>query len=504
MPSKWLCVLIVCSAFAAAQVPPSNHVILLVEENTEYEEVFGNSQMPYFNSLASTYGLATNYDANGHWSINNYMWLTAGAYVTNDNGSTSTYNVDNVTNHLDSANKTWKDYQDSLPSVGYTFPDAYPYVAHHNPMAYFANVVNSNDVNNIVPFSEFATDVQNGTLPNYSFITPNMQDDCHRPDDTLAHCDSWLQANIGPLLASKYFQPGGDGILFITFDESIDSDCRPLTSCPTPPQNQGGGRVFTLVIGPNVKPGYRSTVFYQHPSILRTMLDALGVTTYPGAAASAPDMADFFQAQGTPSVSLSKTSLSFPRQVVNTASNSQAVTLTNNGSATLTITSIVASGDFSQTNTCGSSVAAGGNCTITVSFTPTTKNKRTGTITITDNAAGSPQSIALTGIGTFVQLSTSRLAFPATTVGTTSAPQSVTITNAGNANVNFTGFSVTGTNPGDFTATPNCPSSLAPSANCSVSVTFKPTATGSRSASLRITDDGGGSPQVVALSGKGQ
>src|SRR4030095_5579814 len=100
-----------------------------------------------------------------------------------------------------------------------------------------------------------------------------------------------------------------------------------------------------------------------------------------------------------PVVSLSPTSLNFGPMYVNKTTPAQNVTLTNTGNATLSITSIVASGDFAQTNTCGSSVAAGGNCTISVTFRPTTTGTRTGAITITDNASNSPQSVTLTGNG---------------------------------------------------------------------------------------------------------
>jgi sugar lactone lactonase YvrE len=100
-----------------------------------------------------------------------------------------------------------------------------------------------------------------------------------------------------------------------------------------------------------------------------------------------------------PVVNFSTTSLSFGNQAVKTSSSAQTVTLNNIGAATLTITSFNSTGDFSQTNTCGSSVAAGGSCTISVIFAPTTSGSRSGTISLSDNAAGSPQTVVLTGTG---------------------------------------------------------------------------------------------------------
>ena len=278
------------STAALAAVPSSNHVFVVVEENHSYESVIGNLSMPYFNSLAQKYGLATQYYANSHYSIPNYFWLTAGAYVTMNDNTTAKFDVDNIVRHLLVAGKTWKEYAESLPYAGYTGYNTGNYVERHNPFAYFTDVAYSSQKYNIVPFTQLASDIANHTLPNYGFITPSLVNDAH--NGTLATADRWLQTNIAPLIASPEFQR--DGILIITFDESVDSDCRPAASCPRLPENVGGGRIATLVIGPKVKPGYRSTTFYQHPSALKTMAEALGLTSFPGAAQSAPDLGEFF------------------------------------------------------------------------------------------------------------------------------------------------------------------------------------------------------------------
>lgn len=214
-----------------------------------------------------------------------------------------------------------------------------------------------------------------------------------------------------------------------------------------------------------------------------------------------------------PAVALSGNSLSFGNQIVGTRSTAQMVTLTNTGTATLTISSIAITGtnngDFSQTNTCGASVAAGANCSISVTFKPTATGGRAASVTITDNASGSPQSVSLSGTGVAPVVSfggTTSLTFSGQPVGTSSAPQSVTLTNTGNAALTITSIAITGTNTGDFSETNTCPASpstLAVGANCSVAVTFKPTATGTRNASLSVTDDASGSPQGVSLTGTG-
>jgi hypothetical protein len=203
-----------------------------------------------------------------------------------------------------------------------------------------------------------------------------------------------------------------------------------------------------------------------------------------------------------PVVSLSPGSLTFATEVVGTSSSVQNVTLTNTGGAALTA-SIAASGDYSQTNTCGSSVAAGTNCTISVAFKPSVKGTRTGTLSVADNAGGSPQTVSLSGVGTVVKLAPLALAFGSEPVGQASAAKTVKVTNVAKTSLTITGISIAGADSGDFTQTHTCGSSVAAGKSCTISVTFKPSASGSRKAALSIGDNGGGSPQKVALAGTG-
>ncbi len=205
-----------------------------------------------------------------------------------------------------------------------------------------------------------------------------------------------------------------------------------------------------------------------------------------------------------PAVSLLPVKLSFGDQATNHTSAAKTVTLSNFGSASLAISSINATGDFAQTNACGTSVAAGdGNCSISVTFTPAATGNETGEVDITDNAAGSPHKIVLTGNGVTpapaITLSPNKLSFSDQSVGTTSALQTVTLTNSGTAELDITNFAVNG----EFAQTNNCPAALAEGANCTITVTFTPTATGSRTGSVVVTDNATGSPQSLSLSGNG-
>jgi hypothetical protein len=204
-----------------------------------------------------------------------------------------------------------------------------------------------------------------------------------------------------------------------------------------------------------------------------------------------------------PAVSLSPTSLKFGVTLVKNSSPPQNVTLTNTGNGSLSITSISTTGDFSQTNTCGSSVTAGASCTIIVTFKPTAPGTRTGTLSVTDNAPGSPQTVSLSGTGTVVKLSATSINFGSQKVGTTSPPVPVTLSNAGTTTLTISSIKIGGADPKDFAETNNCGSSLGAGKSCTIKMTFSPTATGMRTASVAITDNGGGSPQHVALSGTG-
>jgi hypothetical protein len=222
------------------------------------------------------------------------------------------------------------------------------------------------------------------------------------------------------------------------------------------------------------------------------------------------DLAIGYEAVGSASVllgtaaNLSTTSLVFGPQTIHTTSAGQNIVLSNTGGSVLSITSVKAAGNFSQTNTCGNSLAIGASCTITVTFTPPQQGPQAGRITIVDSAHSSPQIVSLSGVGTVVSLSHWSLAFPPEMVGVTSPPLSTTLTNVGNATIDFMGWSITGTNHKDFTQTDNCGFSLAPGQSCTFRVTFTPGAKGSRTASLNLYDGGGGSPQIVALSGTGR
>jgi hypothetical protein len=197
---------------------------------------------------------------------------------------------------------------------------------------------------------------------------------------------------------------------------------------------------------------------------------------------------------------LAPASLNFPSQVVGTTSASQSVTLTNNAASVLTVTSVLATGDFAETNTCGTTVGPGGTCTITVTFTPSLVGAEQGSVIVTDSAG--IQVVLLTGTGTApgVGLSPSSLTFGSQTIDTTSSLQISTLTNTGDSSLTIASFTASG----DFTVTsPDCapPQNLTAGGTCTLQVVFSPTAVGSRSGAITIADSVG--THVVALMGTG-
>ena len=284
------------NAAGGGTMPQFGHVFIAIGENTTYTSSYNSSNMPYLTSLANQYGLSTKFWADTHPSIGNYEVMTAGQVFTNDDGQTPSslpLSSDNIAAEVEKAGKTWKDYAESWNGCGALKSGSY--IVRHDPLQYFTNINKAN----IVCFSQFATDLANHTLPNLSWLSPNGCDDAH--DCGISTFDTWLKTEIGPLLASSYFQPGGDGLLIITFDENDKSGS---PSCSTTTVGKGcGGQIETVLISPISKMAYQSTVgdplnynnTYDHASVLRTLADALGLNTSGlGAAAPRLPMADFF------------------------------------------------------------------------------------------------------------------------------------------------------------------------------------------------------------------
>ena len=232
-----------------------------------------------------------------------------------------------------------------------------------------------------------------------------------------------------------------------------------------------------------------------------------GSKTYPGSTSS---IVSVTVAGASPVITLTPATLTFPNTVAGVTSDAQLVTVKNTGTGAATISSFAISGtaptSFVELNDCGASLAAGASCMVSVAFRPASAAALTATLNVADNASGSPQKVTLSGTGTAkpsVKLSATTLTFASTVEKTTSAYQTVTLTNAGTSILDLTSIAIAGTNATSFTELNTCGATLAPAANCVVYVSFTPTTTGALTGTLTITDTGNASPQTVVLKGTG-
>ena len=253
----------------------------------------------------------------------------------------------------------------------------------------------------------------------------------------------------------------------------------------------------TNTCGTSLAAGAKCTISVMFtPTILGTDDAALTITDNAGNSPQTVSLTGKGVAQAT----TSPTTLSFGNEAEGTSSATKTATLTNNLGTALSIASITTSGDYSQTNTCGTSLAAGANCSISVTFTPTILGTDGSTLTITDSASNSPQTVSLTGNGVIpVKVTPASLGFGNEAVDATSAAKTVTVSNKQPTAVTITSI----TTPGEYAQTNTCGTLLAAQGTCTVSVTFTPSTTGSQPGTLTVTDSASNSPQTVSLSGTG-
>jgi phosphatidylinositol-3-phosphatase len=328
--SIFIATMLVLSGLAGfAQVPVSQHVILIIDENHSFDEVMAN--MPWLVSQGNANGYSANFKSDNGGSLLDYLWLASGSCESSANctlppgthnfycngndcyypNTTTTDPItdDNIFREMNLAGISWRVYAQSYAAAGGTLttPDnanGTSYYRRHNGATWYADVLNDVDgsASNVVDLAQLAVDEANGTLPRFMIVTPNGNNDAHDCPTGMQQCtegqqlgaaDQFLQTTLTPILNMPDFQPGGDGLIFVTFDEcagGTDQGC--------------GAAVYTGVIGPKVVPHTISNILYKHENTLRTILDALQITTYPGAAATVSDMSDFFTTSSKPAVAI--------------------------------------------------------------------------------------------------------------------------------------------------------------------------------------------------------
>jgi hypothetical protein len=313
---------------APAQTPTSaplaggciQRLFIVAEENRGFSDVIGDPRMPFTNSLASDFGVATNYFANTHPSIGNYFVATSGVDISDDDGLSpagcgANCDVPNVFRSLTQKGVSWKAYAEDLPSVGCLGGDSGEYAVRHSPAPYFVqnDPALAGQANQIVPFHDltvgFAADLAHDNLPAYAWITPNLLDDEHDGTDTMA--DQWLVSNIEPLLGSQAF---GNGVLILWWDEGDDN-------------TDGGGQVAEIVAGSSVSSSFRDATFFQHQADARFPFDLFNLGPAPGSAATSASLTEFLDSGLCPSSTPTPTP---------TPTRSPSPTLTNTPTGPLT------------------------------------------------------------------------------------------------------------------------------------------------------------------------
>jgi acid phosphatase len=298
--------------------------VLVINENSTYNDVVAN--MPWLIGEGNANGYTTNYQSDNGGSLMDYLWLASGSchssanctlpsgtHDFNCNGNACYYpetstsdpiTDDNIFRELNNAGISWKVYAQSYSAAGGTptTPDnnkGTAYYRRHNGATWYSDILSNTNgsANNIVDLSHLTTDLNNDALPRFIIIVPDGNHDAHDCPVGMSSCttaqklaavDSFLNSTLGPILATSDFQPGGDGLAIVTFDECGEGT------------NEGcGAAIYTALIGPKVSPHTVSATSYKHESALRTMLDSLGIRNYPGASATASDMSDFFSSNGS-------------------------------------------------------------------------------------------------------------------------------------------------------------------------------------------------------------
>jgi phospholipase C len=396
-----------------------------------------------------------------------------------------------LADELESAGVSWTFYAPNQGQPGYAYSvlDAINHI-RNGPL--WANVKSD---------SQFAVDAKNGNLPAVSWIATANTTDEHPPSSVCVG-ENWTVSNLNSLMQGPDWATSAVFIVWDDFGGLYDHVVPPVVD-----QFGLGPRVPLLVISPYAIAGKISHTQYEFSSILKFIEERYGLPPLTDRDADANDLTDAFnfsQAPLGPDILTQRIcpfiTAHFPMGVgvIGKTGASAPLTFSNRSTKALSISSIAATGDFSETNNCPPKMAKGTSCKVNVTFSPTVTGPLTGSVIFTDSDSTSPQVTNLTGTGTSVSLTATKN-FGVVVLGAKSN-QTVTLTNTGDSALTISSI----TTRGNFTQTNTCGSSVAAGANCEINVSFVPAASGTLYGDVIVYSSDGASPQTVDLQGTGQ
>jgi phospholipase C len=403
------------------------------------------------------------------------------------------FNFQTLADSLQTAGISWRYYAPPQGDPGYVW-STLDSISHIRYSSLWST--------NVVPWQQFITDAQNGTLPAFSWLVTDYPYSEH-PDRSTCVGENTTVTQLNALMKGPLWSSTAVFIIWDDFGGFYDH-----VTPPTLDFYGLGPRIPLIIISPYAIPGYISHTQYEYASILKTVEERFGLPPLTARDTNANDLYDSFNFSQTPLAPLllstrscpvlGAASLKFGGQAVGTTSLPITVYLNNYGTTTMTVSSISVTGDFTQTNNCDGSVSRSRACKINVSFSPTATGVRNGTLTVTDSDRSSPQTASLTGTGSNVNVSATSLNFNTVTFGS-SVTHNVTLSNVGSSAVSISQIMTVG----NYSQTNTCGSSISAGGNCTIAVTFHPTNTsGTLAGNLAVYDSDVASPQRIRLVGR--
>jgi phosphatidylinositol-3-phosphatase len=269
-------------AFGATLSPAGrgSHTILIMLENREYDEVVGAADAPFFNRMVAEGAVPTGYFALRHPSLPNYLALLGGStFGIEEDCSNCSAGGPNLVTQIAAAGISWRAYMGAMPRPCFRGAEVGLYAKKHNPFMYFPSIVSNRALcENDVPEGQLRRDLVTDELPEFGWISPDLCDDAHSCE--FGSADSYL-AGLVPRLRQEL---GPRGLLVITFDEgTTDEGC-----C-----GASGGRIATILIGPEVRRGVKFGGSYTEYSLLATLEDRFGLPRLRAARSAPPLSAGF-------------------------------------------------------------------------------------------------------------------------------------------------------------------------------------------------------------------